>query len=98
MIQKNPFPAEDFSLLVTYIQGLLPAHTDLLIEHFLTDSLNSPISRDGTLKAAILQLVSALPFLTGRTFLPVSFLCLSISESDGMLPNVSFHMAAYQST
>lgn len=68
-------------------------HTELLIGHFLSDSLNSLMSKEGLFKAAILQLVSALPFLMGRTLLLVSFLCPSISETDGILPNVSFHIA-----
>lgn len=74
--------------------GTAAMHTELLIRHFLTDSLNSLMSQEGISKAAILQLVSALPFLMGRTFSLVSFLCPSISQIDGMLPNVSFHIVA----
>lgn len=69
-------------------------HTDLLIGHFLTDSLNSLMSRKGIFKD-ILQLVSALPFLMGRTYLLVPFLCHSTSESDAMSPNVSVHTAPH---
>lgn len=70
-------------------------HTELLMGHFLTDSYNSLMSKKGIFKAAILQLVSALPFLMGRTFLLVSFLCPSISETNGMLSNVSFHIVVH---
>lgn len=38
-------------------------HTDLLTGHFLTDSSHSLMAREGIFKAAVLQLVSALPFL-----------------------------------
>lgn len=41
----------------------MPIHAHLLIQHFLTDSLNSPMSREGIFKAAVLQLVSAFAFL-----------------------------------